>query len=322
MNNFALALRSNSVKHFVLTMLSLVGLAHVGGCATSGRTFDSPEAASAALIEAIAPIDDARIRNVLGSQGVELLRSPDMKDDQEIMDRFVAAYRKQHELVGIDDDTVVIEVGEDGWPMPIPIVRSGNGWRFDTAAGAEEITSRRIGRNELNAIQTCQAIVDAQREYAAAGFSGMEGVFAARFVSQPGTRNGLYWPAGPNEAPSPLGPLLADVPPERVAAAASASGPGDTSRPYHGYVYRILRSQGAFAPGGALDYMVNGQLTKGFAVIAWPAEYGTTGVMTFIVNSHGIVYERDLGSSTRSKAAAIRSFDPTPEWTIVTHDGA
>jgi len=314
-------LRSNTVKTFVITSMALVGVALFGGCATSGRTFDTPEAASAALIEAIAPIDDARIRDVLGSKGVELLRSPDMGDDQEVVDRFVAAYRAQHELVGVDDDTVVIEVGNNGWPMPIPIVRSGNGWRFDTAAGAEEILSRRVGRNELNAIQTCQAIVDAEREYAAAGFSGMEGVYATRFVSQPGTHNGLYWPAAPNEAPSPLGPLLADMPPERVAAAASASGAGDTSRPYHGYVYRILRSQGAFAPGGAFDYMENGQLSKGFAVIAWPAEYGTTGIMTFIVSSHGIVYERDFGSSTRSKAAAIRSFDPTPEWTIVTYDG-
>lgn len=321
MNPFALVLRSNSVKHFVISALALVGVAHLGGCATSGRTFDSPEAASTALIEAIAPINDAKIKDVLGSQGVELLRSPDMQDDQEIMDRFVAAYRRQHELVGMDDDTVVIEVGEDGWPMPIPIVRSGNGWRFDTAAGAEEITSRRVGRNELSAIQTCQAIVDAEREYAAAGFGGMPGVYAARFVSQTGTRNGLYWPVAPNEAPSPLGPHLADATPEQLEAAASARGSGDTSRPYHGYVFRILRSQGSFAPGGARDYMENGHLAKGFAIVAWPAEYGTTGVMTFITSHDGIVFERDFGSSTRSKASAIRSFDPTPEWTIVTYDG-
>lgn len=321
MIDLAFALRSFFVKTIAVSSLALACVAHFGGCASSGRTFASPEAASDALIEAIAPINDAKIKDVLGSQGVELLRSPDMGDDQAIMDRFVAAYRRQHELVGVDERTFVIEVGDDGWPMPIPIVRSGDGWRFDTAAGAEEITARRIGRNELNAIQACKAIVDAEREYAAAGFGGAQGVYTARFVSQPGTRNGLYWPVEPNEPPSPLGPHLADATPEQLAAAAAPRGAGDTSRPYHGYVFRILRSQGSFAPGGALDYMENGQLVKGFAVAAWPAEYGHTGVMTFIVNHHGIVYERDFGTSTRSKASAIRSFDPTPEWTIVTHDG-
>lgn len=308
------------MKHITRIGLAAVALL-LGGCATGGKSFDSPQTAATALIEAVSPLDDAKIRTVLGSEGVPLIRSGDPIDDQASIDRFVENYRTKHELVEVDANRVVLEVGPDNWPMPIPLVRSGKGWRFDTDAGAEEIVSRRIGRNELNTMQACLAIVDAQREYAAGGFGGAPGVFADRFISSPGQRNGLAWPTTENEPASPLGPFLAEASPERAAevqsgTATSLKGP----RPFHGYIYRMLRSQGHFAPGGVMEYASDGRLTKGFAVIAAPAEYGNSGVMTFMVNQHGVIYERDLGTNTASKAAAITAFDPTPEWAIVPQD--
>lgn len=301
-----------------MTRSALAGLACLlallGGCATPGRTFDTPESAATALIESLQPLDDAKVRTVLGSEGITLLRTDDAQADQAMVDRFVEAFRAQHELVEVDPSTVIIETGPDGWPMPIPLVRSGNGWRFDTAAGADEINNRRVGRNELDVFHACLAIVDAQREYAAHGYGGEPGVFAARLVSEPGTRNGLFWPTSEGESPSPLGPFLAEAGVEPLAAGSPPR------RSFAGYTFRLLKSQGSFAPGGAMNFLQEGRLVNGFGVIATPVKYGETGVMTFIVSQTGVVYERDFGSQTASKAAAVHSFDPTPEWSIVPHD--
>jgi len=206
-------------------------------------------------------------------------------------------------------------VGADAWPLPMPMVQRGGAWRFAAAAGAQEIIDRRIGRNELDTIETLRAIVDAQAEFAAtAGRQGAFRTYARRFFSTPGTRDGLYWATAPGEAQSPLGPL---------AAAASTGGYGLAGRgdgppqPFHGYFFRILESQGPSAPGGAFDYVVNGRMIGGFAVLAVPAQYGVSGIQSFIVNHQGVVYQGNLGPETTRIARGITAFDPGPGWSAV-----
>jgi Protein of unknown function (DUF2950) len=211
------------------------------------------------------------------------------------------------------EPAAVLQVGEDGWPLPIPMRRGGpeGRWRFDVRAARQELLARRIGRNELAAIETLRAIVDAQRDYAlTAGRQGPFRAYARRFFSSPGARDGLYWPTGEGEPESPLGPLV---------AAASDGGYGgrgttDQPQPFHGYLFRILERQGPAAPGGAMAYVVDGRMIGGFAVLAWPASYGNSGVMTFVVSHQGVVYERDLGAGTARLAREITAFDPGPGW--------
>ncbi|MBX3356262.1 MAG: DUF2950 domain-containing protein [Phycisphaeraceae bacterium] len=301
------------MKAFTFCALILIGIVQFG-CHTPGAVYETPEAATAALVDALSPLSSEKVRTVLGSQGVDLLQTGDAEADQTMVDRFVTAFRSQHEFITIDDEIVIVEVGDDGWPLPIPLVRSGQGWRFDTAAGIDEINARRVGRNELDVMQACHAIVDAQREYAAGGYGGSPGVYASRLRSTPGSRDGLYWETSDGEPPSPIGPFLAD----------SGFDPGDAStgsrRSFAGYHFRPLLGQGRFAPGGAMDYVVDGRLTKGFAVIAWPVEYGETGVMTFMISHSGVLFERDFGPRTASRVASIHRFDPDPEWTVVPQD--
>jgi hypothetical protein len=203
-------------------------------------------------------------------------------------------------------------VGEDEWPMPIPLVRSGDAWRFDADEGKDEILARRIGRNELSAIETCRAIVDAQREFAAISGRGSEPVYAQKLASDPGQRNGLYWPTNAGEPPSPLGE-------EVVAAVAegyggrSATGP----RPFHGYCFRLLKAQGPSAPGGARSYLTGDRMIGGFAIVAWPIEYENSGIMTFMVSNRGVVYQKDLGGRTERIASEMATFDPDASWEIV-----
>jgi hypothetical protein len=202
-------------------------------------------------------------------------------------------------------------IGQDGWPLPIPVVKEGDAWRFDTAAGKEEILNRRIGRNELNTIQVCLAYVDAQREYARAPREG-DGLltYAMKFRSDEGRHNGLYWPTKAGEELSSLGVLVANARAEGYARKTSEAKP----TPYHGYVYRILTAQGPDAPGGAHDYIVNGKMIGGFALVAYPVQYGDSGVMTFIVNHQGIVYEKDLGTDTEHIARAMQAYNPDNTW--------
>jgi Protein of unknown function (DUF2950) len=224
----------------------------------------------------------------------------------------VEAYDAGHTLVA-NGDTVTVRVGADDWPLPIPLVKQGERWRFDARQGREEIIARRIGRNEIYTTQTCLAYVDAQREYYAEDRNG-DGIleYARQFASTAGKRDGLYWPTQPGEPPSPLGDLVARA---RAEGYRRSDGGGPT--PYYGYLYRMLTAQGPAAPGGAYDYVVRGHMIAGFALVAFPAQYGVSGVMTFIVNHDGVVYQKDLGPSTRSIAVAMRTFNPDGTWAKV-----
>ena len=215
-----------------------------------------------------------------------------------------------NKIVLESDSQATLVIGDDEWPMPIPLVKSGGRWRFDSRQGEKEILARRIGANELAAIQVCLAIVDAEHEYAAQDRAG-DGVphYAARFVSTPGNHDGLYWETQTDEPPSPLGPLLA-----AAASEGYTNSEFRTLEPYHGYYYKILTSQGADAPGGAYDYLVKGKMIGGFAVLAYPARYGASGVMSFMVNHEGVVYEKNLGRRTAERAAEITSFNPDASW--------
>jgi len=274
--------------------------------------FSSPEEATGALIEASKSDQTDVVRRILGRGADDVLSSGDEVADRRAREKFLAAYDEKNALVAEPDGRVTLQVGKDDWPMPIPLVKSFGSWRFDTHRGKEEILNRRIGRNELSVRQVCLAIVDAQREYAAMDHN-KDGVleYAQKVISDPGEKNGLYWETHDNEPPSPLGPLIADAVGEGYGA---AKNDGSQRRPFHGYYFKLLKSQGPNAPGGIRDYMTNGRLTEGFAVVAWPAEYGNSGVMTFLVSHLGVVYETNLGRRTESVANSMIAFDPDSRW--------
>jgi hypothetical protein len=273
-------------------------------------TFASPEAAADALVAAAQAGKTADLRKILGPAGRQLIYSGDRVADKEAREKFVSAYGQKHAIETQSDTKAILIVSADEWPFPIPLVKHGAAWRFDTKAGVDEILNRRIGRNELNAIQVCGAIADAEHDYASKDRTGAGYLeFARKFMSSPGKRDGLYWPATAGEA-SPIGPLV-------VSARAEGYGPRgahEKRAPYHGYYYRILKKQGKDAPGGARDYVVNGHMIGGFAVVAFPAKYGDSGVMTFIVNQDGVVYEKNLGRNTAAIARGMMAFNPDAGW--------
>jgi hypothetical protein len=275
------------------------------------QRFPTAEAAATAFVDALRAGNTAALLAVLGPDGRALLASGDPVADREARARFVKAYDDAHALVARASETI-IQVGEDKWPFPIPLVEDRGGWRFDTRKGREEIVARRIGRNETHAVQTSLAYVDAQREYYALDRNG-DGIleYAQKFASAPGRRDGLYWKTDPAEAPSPLGPLI------QRARAEGYRRAEDGPTPYHGYLYRILTAQGANAPDGAYSYVVRGHMIAGFGLVAFPASYGTSGVMTFIVNQDGRVYQKDLGPDTPATARAMKTFDPDSTWAKV-----
>jgi hypothetical protein len=248
---------------------------------------------------------------ILGPEGQDIIDSGDAVADRQRQEKFLTSYEAAHALVSKPDGSVTLQVGTQEWPFPIPLVKHGEAWRFDTSSGLDEILNRRIGENELSAIQVCLAIVDAQREYAMQDHDG-DGlaVYAEKFVSDPGKKNGLYWETQENEAPSPLGALFLKASQEGYSDRPTAGDP----RPYYGYYYRLLQSQGEHAPGGAFDYVVRGKMLGGFAVVAYPAEYGNSGVMTFLVNHEGVVYQKDLGPDTEQVASTVQVFDPDSSW--------
>ena len=292
-------------------MALLLSSALLAGCASNGpQEFDTPDAAAAALADGVRTGDKAKLLAIMGSDAKPIVSSGDEFADRQRGERFLALYNEKHSLVPDAFDRQTLVVGNDNWPLPIPIVQRGGKWVFDVKAGKEEILNRRIGENELSAIEVCKAIGDAQQEYALRDPDG-DGVhaYARKFPSDPGKRNGLFWPTADGEEPSPLGEMVA-------AARAEGYKRRATGRtPYHGYYYKILESQGPAAPGGALDYVVNDKMTLGFGVVAWPAEYGTSGVMTFIMGSDGVVYQQDLGDDTAKRAEGMRAFDPGEGWT-------
>jgi hypothetical protein len=252
---------------------------------------------------------------VLGEAARRLVRSGDPVADRAMLDRFAAAYAERAEIEHPAPYIAVLQVGADGWPLPIPMIKHANRWRFDAGQGAQELVNRRIGRNELDTIEVLRALVAAQDEYA--GTVGRQGVFRAyarRFFSTPGTRDGLYWPTAAGEPDSPLGPLAAAASTGGYGTAASRAAGDDAPRPFHGYLFRMLEAQGPDAPGGAMEYVVNGRMIGGFGVVAVPAQYGVSGIMTFQVSHAGTVYQRNLGPQTARIARRITAFNPGPGW--------
>ena len=274
------------------------------------RTFASPEEASTALAEAVRAKKADDLLATVGPGSAEWLFSGDKVADTNDWMKFLAAYDQKSAIEKQGDSKALLHVGTDAWPFPAPLVKRSGRWAFDTNAGRDEIINRRVGRNELDAIQTLLAIVDAQREYAATDADGNGYAdYARRFRSTQGKKDGLYWPESTAGGPSPLGELVAVAAKEGYGKAAAT-----TPQAYRGYHYRILTAQGKDAPGGAYDYLVRDKLLGGFAVVAWPANYRSSGVTTFLVNHDGVVYEKDLGPQTGSIAAAMTRFNPDATW--------
>jgi hypothetical protein len=307
-SRFGAALRRASVLIFAAA-LSLASLPATPA-AEAQKTFATPEDAAKALAAAAGAGDAKALESILGPGSGSLVRSGDAVADRRGRERFAKAYAEANRIEQQGDAKAVLLVGMDEWPMPIPLVKGADGWRFDTKAGREEVLNRRIGRNELSAVQAMLAYVDAQREYYLRNPRNDKLLhYAQKFDSARGKRDGLYFPTKAGEKPSPLGPLFAS------ARAQGYTKEGDgMPDPYHGYRYRILKRQGPDAPGGAYDYVVQGRMIGGFALIAWPASYGSSGVMTFVVNHDGVVYEKDLGPDTAAAAGKITRFNPDKTW--------
>jgi len=287
--------------------------ARAAAAKAGGKVFASAEDAVTALVEALDKDDLKALMTILGPEARSLIFSgDDIADDQE-RNRFVKSYREAHSLLKGGDGTEVLQVGSDSWPFPIPIVKDAAGWRFDTRAGRDELLARRIGANELSAMQVCLAVVDAQREYWERNPERSAiPHYARRVSSTKGKRDGLYWESPAGSPPSPLGPAFAE------AQRQGYDVKGGKPIPYHGYFYRILTRQGPAAPGGAYDYLVRGQMMGGFALVAYPAQWGASGVMTFMVNHDGQLYEKNLGPQTTSIAEAMKEFNPDSTWQKVT----
>jgi hypothetical protein len=281
--------------------------------------FASPEEAVEALAHAAQAKDQSALAAIFGPDRDKLLTG-DPVEDNSALERFGANLEKSHKLEKVSDTRFTILVGAEDWPSPIPIVKDGNQWRFDTAAGLEEILNRHIGEDELSAILTCRAYVLAQWEYyTQATGTSQDGlaVYAQKFVSTPGKRDGLYWETAPGAKPSPLGSLVSQARAEGYPAG-QARPSGTAKRPYHGYYFKILKRQGVHAPGGKFSYVINGNMIAGYALIAYPDKWGSSGIMTFIVNQRGRVYQKNLGPQTAQVAATISEYDPDPTWKLVT----
>ena len=275
------------------------------------RSFGSADEAVTALVQAVKAHDQKAVVSILGAGSDKWISSGDAVADRAEGDRFVAAYEQKHAISPEGDARATLAIGPDDWPFAFPLVKSAGGWHFDTEAGKNELLARRIGQNELAVMNVMLAIVDAQREYASEDHNrDRVPEYARKFASSPGKQDGLYWPTASGEPQSPLGAFVTRATGEGYQGKQSA-GP----RPYHGYYFRMLKAQGPSATGGAMNYVVKGRMIGGFAAIAYPARYGNSGVMTFVVNHDGVVYQRDLGPETAKKARAITRYDPGPGWT-------
>ena len=296
----------------IVLVLCLVFMGSVGiaiGAAVRQQSFPSPEEGVQALMDAAKNNDTASLLQVLGPEAQPFINTGDAVSDRAGRAHFVQAYEEAHTLVQVGDTQVILQIGKDAWPFPIPLVKDNTSWRFDSKEGKEEILNRNIGRNELDVIQVCLAYVDAQREYYRSNPQHIALLqYAAKFMSTKGKRDGLYWETTPGESPSPLGLFLVRARAEGYEVTA------DNPIPYHGYYYKILTSQGSNAPGGAYDYRVRDEMIGGFAMVAYPAHYGSSGIMTFIVNHDGIVYQKDLGPDTTAMAQSMTTFDPDETW--------
>jgi len=293
-----------------IVMFSLSVFPAMAGEVAGQKSFASPQQTVAALVAAVQENDDAALLSILGPGSEYLISSGDKVADQKGRARFLKAYREKNRLDQENDNRAVLIVGNKDYPFPIPIVRQVEAWRFDTQAGMDEILNRRIGRNELHTIDVMLAYTDAQREYASMARNGGGKEFAQKFASSDGSKDGLYWQIGEDEAESPFGPLIARATSEGYAGGLDQTPPES----FHGYYFKILKAQGRHANGGAFDYVADGKMVLGFALIAYPAKYGASGIMTFIVNQEGVIYEKDLGKETATAAAAMTAFDPDDTW--------
>jgi len=292
-------------------LLAAVALPRAHAQADGQKTFTSSKEAVHTFVQAVRDANTPDLLAILGPGSEEIISSSDSVADKAERDHFLARYDFKHSFTLSAPHQLTLNVGKDDWPLPIPLVHAGDKWYWDGAAGKEEVLYRRIGHNELAAIETCKGAVAAQRDYAAAGHDGLPpGIYAQRLVSEPGKQNGLYWQVNEGEDPSPAGPLLAQ---------ASSEGYGGSGKgsPYHGYYYRMLKAQGADAKGGAKSYIVDGNMSGGFAVLAYPADYRSSGVMTFLVSQNGTIYQKDLGEGTADLAQQMTEYNPDKLWKIV-----
>jgi hypothetical protein len=281
------------------------------------RLFTTPDEAVQALQTAVGAGDKTALGEIFGPESRELLTGDKVQDANNAQ-RFAAAMAQGCISVKEGEDKITLEVGTNNWPMPIPLVKADGQWHFDTAAGKEEVINRHIGKDELHAIRACRAYVVAQRQYADANPKVGGGAnYALKFKSTPGTKDGLYWPAAANEPASPLGSLVAEA-----HAEGYGKNPGADPQPFHGYYFKILTAQGQAAPGGKMDYMSEGVLAGGFALVAYPEHWDRSGIMTFIVNQDGKVYQRNLDEKTAATAVAMTEYNPDGEWSLVPDDGA
>jgi hypothetical protein len=295
---------NHSLRNATLVAALLAGTLGAG----AQERFKSPDDAVAALVAAARSDNSRDLMKILGTPGREILFSGDDVADKKARADFLIAFDKKHQIVKKGDSAADLVLGPDDWQLPIPLVQKAGVWQFDTDTGRREILSRRIGRNELNAIQVALSYVDAQNDYASMNPQGAKvDTYAQRIISSSGKKDGLYWPAAANEPQSPLGEAFA-------SATVQGYRPGANASPYHGYYYKVLTGQGANVPGGAMNYLVKGNLIGGFGLVAYPAEYGNSGVMTFIVNHSGVVFQKDLGPNTARIASRMTAFDPDKTW--------
>ena len=268
------------------------------------KTFSSAEEASDALVTAARNNDEKTMLEILGREGKQIVSSGDETEDANSRANFVQRYQEMHRLMKEPDGTTILYIGAHNWPAPIPLVHKGSAWYFDSAAGKKEVLNRRIGRNELSAIRVCQELVASQKEYLT-----QHSEYAQKIFSDEGQHNGLYWKAADSEPQSPIGPLVA-----AAVTQGYAKSQGSSPTPYRGYYFHVLTRQGKNGPGGAKSYIANGKMTDGFAFVAYPAEYRSSGVMTFIVSGDGVIYEKDLGKKSEVLAKAIKEYNPDSSW--------
>lgn len=305
---------SRFITHVRLLLALALGAPVVAGAVDTGQTFASPEEAVSALVKATTSESSSALRAIFGPAAAEF-QNPDRVQATNEFNSFNAALTATNRLVHESDSKCVLEVGANFWPFPVPIVKRDGRWFFDSAAGEEEIQNRRIGKNELSTLETVRAYVDAQREYASRDRDGDDvRQYAQRIASTPGNKDGLYWPPELDGEMSPLGPMVADARGEGYKLKTRVQD--DTRVPFHGYLFKILTRQGKSAPGGRYDYIINGRMIGGFALVAWPAEYGQSRIMTFIVNQQGRVYQKDLGPKTAKLAETMKVYDPDQTWSI------
>ena len=292
-----------AIAALATTFLVSAASANTPQASQGQKSFSSAREAAHALADAVQSGNEQAMMEIFGPDGKELVSSGDPEEDKQGRDQFSQKYQEMHRLVKEPDGTVTLYIGAENWPFPIPLVQSSGSWHFDTDAGKQEVLFRRIGRNEIATIEVCHELVEAQKEHFKGAHPGEAGEYAQKFSADQGAHNGLYHAVTSGEPE--IGPLLAE---------ASADAGQSESQPFHGYYFRILTRQGSGAPGGAKDYVVDGKLTRGFAFVAFPAQYKSSGVMTFVVNQDGVVYQKDLGPDTNAAARAILEYNPESSW--------